>query len=184
MFFSWYIWACSTRGCVHFLWHSNLQRDWKGCQGENQKSCLTLGFMQKRRWQPRPNWGSLEALWASSLASPSSVGSRSSTTWSGSSSPSGFPGPIWSLLLGASLRTIWWKKSNFKKQSMLKCINVHIQRTGKMDFNVCTIRHKLWNRYSNLSTLIWKAVVETRKRKHFDLKGIIQRGQKKSRGRM
>ena len=48
--------ANNNLNCLHFLWHSNLQRDWKGCQGE--RYVLTFGFMQKNTGDNRGPIGS------------------------------------------------------------------------------------------------------------------------------
>ena len=89
--------ACMIRGSVHLLWHGNLWWDWEGWEGSNNFRLCCRHYIKitgdikmtmpiwviLSRWQWRLNWASLEAQWAFLLASPSSVGSRSSTTYSG-----------------------------------------------------------------------------------------------------
>ena len=104
--------------------------------------------MHSCRWQLRHNWVLLEAQWASSLVSPFSAGSKSSTMWSNSFCLSEFPGPVWSLLPRASLRTTWcnmfWLEIAFNVWLYL-CAH----SKEKALFKVCTLTRIFWNKCSD-----------------------------------
>ena len=99
--------VCTITNCSHLLWHGNLWRNREGREGDisnalhakesiSGEEFYVLYLIRARiqylsykssewfkRWHWRLNWAWLEAQWVFSLASPSSVALRSSTTWSG-----------------------------------------------------------------------------------------------------